>query len=131
LRSLATGHAVAKAGEYVAALDWYQLLYAYDLPLDKRKIFHGLIAEENLSLDYKRPDHWTLNQINPHSVAARRANTYSRFTIMTIARCFWNLRIQNLHGTPAIPWHGRCNCTSMHAISWPFPKSTRRRRLKA
>ena len=34
--------------QYLAALDWFQTVYAFNLPPDKRKIYHGLTLEESI-----------------------------------------------------------------------------------
>ncbi len=36
----------------------------------------------------KRTIEWLLNSLNPHHVALTRANAYTRFTLLTLARCF-------------------------------------------
>ena len=75
------------SGEYVAALDWYRTVYDYGLPHKDRKIYYGLKQEETLSDLYKRPPNWELDPLDPHTVAKTRRNTYTRFTILSIARC--------------------------------------------
>jgi hypothetical protein len=75
------------SGEYTAALDWYRTVYDYGLPAKDRKIYDGLKQEETLSDLYKRPSNWELDPLDPHAVAKTRRNTYTRFTILSIARC--------------------------------------------
>lgn len=75
------------SGEYIAALDWYRTVYDYGLPQKDRKIYDGLKQEETLSDLYKRPPNWELDPLDPHAVAKTRRNTYTRFTILSIARC--------------------------------------------
>jgi len=75
------------SGEYVAALDWYRTVYDYGLPQKDRKIYYGLRQEENLTDLYERPPNWELDPLDPHAVAKTRRNTYTRFTMLSIARC--------------------------------------------
>jgi hypothetical protein len=44
---LALALALQASGEYAAALDWYQTVYAYNLPPQRRKIYYGLTLEHN------------------------------------------------------------------------------------
>jgi len=77
-----------KSGHYMAALDWYQLLYAYNLPMGKRKIFYRLEQEKNKPPELTISDHWLTDWFNPHMLASnRKTNPYTRFTLMSIARC--------------------------------------------
>lgn len=96
-----------KSGEYIAALDWFQTVYAYNLPAqkhndptreDQRKIYPGLIKETNGPVVFSRTEHWMRQFLNPHLLATQRAyppkdddprsNPYTRYTLMSIARCF-------------------------------------------
>jgi hypothetical protein len=81
-----------KAGEYTAALDWFQTVYAYNLPLDQRKVYYGLKLEQNRPPDLSTGPHWLKDSPNPHTIAANqthpRPNPYTRFTLMNLARCF-------------------------------------------
>jgi hypothetical protein len=76
-----------RTGEYSAALDWLRTVYDYTAPPATRKIYHGLVAEESLGEVYKRGQDWLLDPLNPHSIAATRRNTYTRYTLQLIARC--------------------------------------------
>ena len=93
---------------YQAALNWYRTVYAYNLtpielnestngnqpnfcetpPKDQPKIYYGLKLEESLSEVYKRAEDWLLDPLNPHLIASTRRNTYTRFTLLSIIRCF-------------------------------------------
>jgi hypothetical protein len=77
-----------KAGEFLAALDWFQTIYAYNLPLDKRKIYYGLTLEQNVATSYVRtPIDWLVKSLNPHDIAITRANAYVRFTLLSLVQC--------------------------------------------
>jgi hypothetical protein len=80
------------SGQFLAALDWYQSVYAYNLPREKRKIYRGLVKEESIIEDYTRTPEWLRgDNLNPHEIVQRsspRANAYTRFTIMSLVRCF-------------------------------------------
>ncbi len=77
-----------RSGEYLAALDWYQTVYAYQLPRGGRKIYHGLELERVFS-DRPRitPGIWLRTELNPHSFARQRKDAYTRFTILSIVQC--------------------------------------------
>ncbi|MCF6249734.1 MAG: Ig-like domain-containing protein [Methylococcaceae bacterium] len=78
-----------KKGEYLAALDWYQTIYAYELPLEARKIFFGLEAEEAIRTQFRRsPDTWLLDGLDVFDIARDRANALTRFTLLSIVRCY-------------------------------------------
>ena len=88
-----------KSGEYQTALDWFQTVYAYnlargDVPAeDNRKIYFGLELEENIETTFTRPPSWLTDPdgLNPHEIVgrlSRRANAYTRFTLMSIIGCF-------------------------------------------
>lgn len=80
-----------KAGQFEAALDWFRIVYAYDLPLStgsdtNRKIFYGLRAE-NTEFAYVQIPTWLIDSTNPHQIAPTRAYAYTRSTIFMIVQC--------------------------------------------
>jgi len=85
---LAIGLQLQKSGQYLAALDWLQTVYAYNLPTARRKIFYGLVLEANLASDYARSDEWLINGLNPHDIASKRAYAHTRYVLMALIRCF-------------------------------------------
>jgi hypothetical protein len=85
---------------YLAALDWFQTVYAFNLPPANRKIYRGLALEEAVKTAYVRDLKWLITQLNPHILARTttrttttgselvgRKNVYTRFTVMAIVRC--------------------------------------------
>ncbi len=76
--------------EFLAARDWYETVYAYRFPDAGRKIYYGLAIEQNQGGLPQRTVHWLLDELNPHTIAGLRtnANPYTRFTLMSLARCF-------------------------------------------
>jgi hypothetical protein len=80
-----------KSGEYLAALNWFRVVYAYDLPAAERKIYYGLEREHNLTPDvaptYPRPIFWLKDSLNPHEIASTRYEAYTRFVVMSLVRC--------------------------------------------
>lgn len=84
-----------KSGAYLAALDWFQTVYAYNLanksdtPFDERKIYIVLRRETNEAPILSRPDNWLTNGLNPHALAALRtgSNPHTRYTLMSLSRC--------------------------------------------
>ncbi len=77
-----------KRGQFLAALDWYQTVYAYELPPDERKIYYGLKAEEALPTEFRRTFSWLLDGLDVFDIANDRANALTRFTLLSIVRCY-------------------------------------------
>lgn len=78
-----------KAGHFLTALDWIETFYTDHLALDQRKIYRGLLLEETIPTQYQRnPDNWLRVGLNPHQIAAFRASAHTRFTLMTLVRCY-------------------------------------------
>jgi hypothetical protein len=85
---LAIALQLQRSGEYLAALDWYQSIYAYQLPKQNRKISPVISEETNSEPDLGRNQHWC-RQLDAHFLAkGRTANSYTRFTLMSLVRCF-------------------------------------------
>jgi hypothetical protein len=86
---LALALQLQKSGQYLAALDWIETFYTDHFAPAERKIYRGLFLEESLGTQYQRnPDNWLQAGLNPHEIVAARANSYTRFTIMTLVRCY-------------------------------------------
>lgn len=78
-----------RAGHFLTALDWIETFYTDHLALDQRKIYRGLVLEETIPTQYQRnPDNWLRVGLNPHEIAAFRASAHTRFTLMTLVRCY-------------------------------------------
>ena len=77
-----------KRGNFLAALDWYQTVYAYELPPGERKIYYGLEAEEALPTEFRRTFGWLLDGLDVFDIANDRANALTRFTLLSIVRCY-------------------------------------------
>ncbi len=80
-----------KDGYYQEALDWFRTVYDYSLEVNKRKIDPWLKLEESSSLhafNFNRNEDWMQDPLSPHSIAVLREDTYTRFTLLAIARCF-------------------------------------------
>jgi hypothetical protein len=77
-----------KSGQYLAALDWFQTVYAFHLAGDARKIYYGLFLEKDIPTQFQRnPDIWLQEDLNPHEIVKVRASAYTRFTLMALVRC--------------------------------------------
>jgi hypothetical protein len=94
-----------RSGQYLAALDWFQVVYAYDLPVDERKIYYGLTLENDFSPDpkllYRRNVFWLKEPLNPHEIvnnsfidpgnpanpSGARHDAYTRFVVISLVRC--------------------------------------------
>ncbi|MCB9102284.1 MAG: hypothetical protein H6632_22290 [Anaerolineales bacterium] len=87
-----------KTGHYIEALNWFRNIYDHSGTTVKtdfygkaelvRKYYVGLYLEESLDQTYQRSNAWLLDPLNPHSIAATRRNTYTRFTLLALIRCF-------------------------------------------
>jgi hypothetical protein len=78
-----------KAGQFLVALDWIELVFADHFAAGVRKIYPGLVLEESLATQYLRnPDNWLRVGLNPHEIATVRANAHTRFTLITLIRCY-------------------------------------------
>lgn len=88
---LALALQLQKSGQYLAALDWIETFYTDHFAPAERKIYRGLVVEESLANHYERnPENWLQVGLNPHETVLTRANSYTRFTIMTLVRCYLN-----------------------------------------
>ena len=104
-----------KSGQYLAALDWFRVVYAYDLPADKRKIYYRADAGNDLTPDpellYRRNVFWLKDSLNPHEIVndsfidpwqsdnprGARHDAYTRFVVISLARCLSGLRRCRVH----------------------------------
>jgi hypothetical protein len=77
-----------RSGEYLAALDWLQTVYAYHLPPSKRNIYYGLTLEENITTQFVRPADWPREGLNPHDIVRDRANALTRYVVISLVQCF-------------------------------------------
>jgi hypothetical protein len=77
-----------KRGQYLASLDWFRTVYYWGASSQtQRKIYYGLVRESSAELTFQRNDDWLLDPLNPHNIAETRRNTYTRFTLISIAQC--------------------------------------------
>lgn len=77
-----------RAGEFVVALDWFQTVYAYHLPPDKQKIYHGLVLErQGIQTDFARHPSWPRAGLDPFAIVPNRQFALARFTQISLARC--------------------------------------------
>lgn len=80
-----------RSGEFLAALDWFRTVYAYDLPEGERRIYPGLVLEWDREPTAHRTKDWLLGGLNPHrlvNVTSQRPGAYTRFTLLALVRCF-------------------------------------------
>jgi hypothetical protein len=80
------------AGHYLDALDLCRTFYDYEAqtgPPNLRNIYYGLELDAKLPEVpvYQLAEGWLLDPLNPHSIAATRRYTYTRFTVMAIVKC--------------------------------------------
>src|SRR5262249_48592063 len=79
-----------EAGHFTTALDWYQTVFAFQLPGDQRFVYHGLRLEQQTVSSFTRLPDWlsVVRELNPHFTARQRRGAYTRYTIHCIAECF-------------------------------------------
>jgi hypothetical protein len=77
-----------RSGQHTPALDWFRTVYDYHAPYHSRKIATLLRQEESLDWSFKHLPNWLLDPLNPHAIAETRKDTYTRFTLLSIVRCF-------------------------------------------
>jgi hypothetical protein len=78
-----------KSGQFLVALDWIETVYTDHFETGKRKIYRGLFLEETIPTQYQRnPDNWLRVGLNPHQIVKFRASAYTRFTLMSLVRCY-------------------------------------------
>ena len=82
------GIELQRSGQYLAAIDWLQCVYAFNLEAGKRKVYHGMKLEANIATQFQRPVDWPRDGLDPHGIVAVRANALTRFAILSLARCF-------------------------------------------
>jgi hypothetical protein len=76
------------SGYYVEALDWFRTIYDYQALVNERKIYYGLELDALQSDTYKRAAGWLMDPLDPHRIASTRRYAYTRFTLMSLVRCF-------------------------------------------
>jgi hypothetical protein len=100
-----------RAGEFLAALDCFRTVYAYDLPPgrvpatnlkvggqpalpegsplpDRRQIDYGLTLEEGIEPKFDRDPNWPREGLNPYEIARRRPNALTGFVVISVDQCF-------------------------------------------
>ena len=85
--------ALQSAGYYLASLDCFRTFYDYEAPIgppNQRNIYYGLELDAKLPdvSVYQQADNWLLDPLDPHLITATRRYAYTRFTIMSLVRCF-------------------------------------------
>ncbi|MBK6408916.1 MAG: hypothetical protein IPF78_04295 [Flavobacteriales bacterium] len=74
-------------GYYQDALDWFSTIYDISRPVGERKIYYGLVLDEQGTVTAARAADWYSDPLNPHAIAALRPYTYTRYTMLAIAQC--------------------------------------------
>jgi hypothetical protein len=77
-----------RGDHFIESLDWFRTVFNYSADLKQRKIYHGLRVEEAITNTFERLQDWLLDPLTPHTIASTRRNTYTRFTVLSIIRCF-------------------------------------------
>jgi len=78
-----------RARNYTAALDWFRLVYDYTAPIDERKTYYGLVAEESIADTGFSQSllAWLRDPLDVHAIAGTRPHTVTRATLILIIRC--------------------------------------------
>jgi hypothetical protein len=75
------------AGDFRTALDWYWLLYPYDLAGPDTKSIYSVIAGEHaLQPNLTFPPNWT-TLLDPFGLVANRPFPFTRSTLLSLIRC--------------------------------------------
>src|SRR5205823_1591213 len=86
------GLQLQRGGEYVAALDWFRLVYDYTLPSQQRSLIglalgpSGGNYRDDPNIQGDEYD-WLRDPLNPHAIARTRRNAYHRFTLLSVNKC--------------------------------------------
>ena len=84
-----------KSGQYLAALDWFRTVYAYDFPVNQRKIYVGLELERDSTPDpapariSSGPSPW----VTASHCARRRISSHSASVAPPRSWCVQALRV--------------------------------------
>jgi Tc toxin complex TcA C-terminal TcB-binding domain/Concanavalin A-like lectin/glucanases superfamily/ABC toxin N-terminal region len=86
--------ALQASGEYSAALGWFRTVYDYTKPSGQpgapypqsRAVYYPLSLEQNTVPDLGQQSGWASN-LNPHAIAAKRPNPYTRYIMIRIIAC--------------------------------------------
>ncbi|WP_239341259.1 neuraminidase-like domain-containing protein [Frankia sp. CiP3] len=93
---LAIALALQEAHDYEHALDWFRLVYDYRQSRADRKVFYGLVLDEQGINEEASADpagyarkllDWVRDPRDPHATAATRPHTYTRGTLQLLIRC--------------------------------------------
>ena len=93
---LAIALALQESHDYAHALDWFRLVYDYSQPQAARKVFFGLVLDEQGADQHAAADpasyarrllDWVRDPLDPHATAALRPHSYSRGTLQLLIRC--------------------------------------------
>jgi len=94
---IAIGQRLQSGRQYLAALEWFRTVYAYNLPQANRNIYYALTFEANTTTEYVRDPLWLTTKLNPHifvqpsigqsGLAVGRKNVYTSYTVLTIVQC--------------------------------------------
>ncbi len=74
------------AGDYQAALDWYWLVYPYDVDGQPVSIYDRLNLEKSFRPNLTFPPGWS-TALDPFALVANRPTPYTRYTLLAIIRC--------------------------------------------
>ena len=93
---MAIGQRLQSGRQYLAALDWFRTVYAYNLPEANRFVYYWLTLEASVTTAYVRDALWLTTRLNPHifvqpsaspSGPVGRRNAYTSYTVLTIVQC--------------------------------------------
>ncbi|WP_030322685.1 neuraminidase-like domain-containing protein [Streptomyces sp. NRRL B-3229] len=76
------------SGDYQAALDWYRLVYSYDVHDTGKPVslYSRINTEKVFQPDLSFPPGWT-TALNPFALVANRPAPYTRYTLLSVIRC--------------------------------------------
>jgi hypothetical protein len=78
---------LSEGGHYMEALDWFRSVYDYSKQIGERKIAYKLVLNGQEDFVFARSTEWLQRPLDPHAIAETRKDSYSRYTILSIAKC--------------------------------------------
>ena len=96
---MALALALHRSGQYLAAIDWFRMVYAYDLQFVDRFPWWALWLERDpeptRELVYERNVFWLTETLNAHDIvdesyqpnASPRYDVHTRFVLLSLVRC--------------------------------------------
>jgi len=82
-----------RRGQFESALNWYRSVYDYTQEyrpsnsINNRRIYYGFVEEAKIQSTFDYLPQYLTDPLNPHAIAATRANAYTKYTLQNIIQC--------------------------------------------